>query len=548
MKAAIYARVSSERQAEKNLSIPAQLKLAREYCARKEWEVSEVFIDSAESARSANRPEFQRMVTAARSVQEPFQAIVVWKLSRFARNREDSIVYKSLLRRHGVEVVSITERIDDTVTGRLMEGIIEVIDEFYSANLAQDTLRGLKENASRGFYCGGTPPYGYSPTNAGEGEGRRKLEVVPKEAPLVSQVFSWAYTGAGAKDIAARLNQDGSQTRRGKEWTKNTVLYMLQNEIYTGTMVWNNKRSRPKARAESEIIRVPNSHPAIVERQVFEAIQGQIRARRPSRVHPRTVASRYLLSGLLRCGHCGKVMQGGSAKSGQYRYYSCYSRHTKGTSTCPSKALPVELIEEAVLTRIRTHILTKKNLERLVQLVNKEIRQTSILGVRQLQVAESELQDRRSRLDRLFEALETCQLGLDDLAPRIRTLREEIEQLERRKARLHNLPGPIPYTVDDIEAHVLRLRETLGTGTWAQQKAFLRSFVRKVEYKDPVIRIIYTFPIQEEDDGADGSDDGGPTGEVLHIDKIGSSGRTRTYNPPVNSLIQTYHLVASSCF
>ena len=150
MKVALYARVSSERQ-DIDLSISAQLKALREYASRNGQTVVKEYLDEAESGRSIDRPGFRQMIIAARQKPLPFEAILVWKLSRFARNREDSIIYKSLLRRQGIQVVSINEPVEDSPAGRLLEGIIEVIDEFYSANLSQDVLRGQAENASRGF-------------------------------------------------------------------------------------------------------------------------------------------------------------------------------------------------------------------------------------------------------------------------------------------------------------------------------------------------------------------------------------------------------------
>ena len=152
MKVALYARGSSERQAEKDLSIPAQLKALKKYALERSWEVVAEYVDEAESARTANRPKFKEMVVAARRKSKPFDGILVWKLSRFARNREDSIIYKSLLRKHGVQFISINEPVDDSAAGKLLEGMIEVIDEFYSTNLSEDTVRGMKENVGRGFY------------------------------------------------------------------------------------------------------------------------------------------------------------------------------------------------------------------------------------------------------------------------------------------------------------------------------------------------------------------------------------------------------------
>ena len=123
MRVAIYARVSSERQAEKELSIPAQLKALKKYALGRGWDVAAEYVDEAENARSANRPAFKDMIAATKNRVKPFDAILVWKLSRFARNREDSVIYKSLLKRRKISVVSMNEQVDESPAGSLLEGI-----------------------------------------------------------------------------------------------------------------------------------------------------------------------------------------------------------------------------------------------------------------------------------------------------------------------------------------------------------------------------------------------------------------------------------------
>ena len=159
-KVAIYARVSSERQ-DVELSISAQVKALRNYASNNGYAVVKEYVDEAESGRSIDRPGFKQMIVAARQKPRQFDAILVWKLSRFARNREDSIIYKSVLRKKGINVISINEKFDDSPSGKLLEGIIEVMDEFYSANLSEEAIRGMKENASRGYRNGGRSPIGY---------------------------------------------------------------------------------------------------------------------------------------------------------------------------------------------------------------------------------------------------------------------------------------------------------------------------------------------------------------------------------------------------
>ena len=200
MRVAIYARVSSERQAEKDLSIPAQIKALKSYALNRDWDVVAEYIDEAESARSANRPAFKDMITAAKSRVKPFDAILVWKLSRFARSREDSVIYKSLLKRRQISVVSMNEQVDESPAGLLLEGIIEVIDEFYSANLSQDTVRGMKENATRGFRNGGLAPFGYKRSSEPHGAvTKSRLTPDQMEAPIVTRAFDLAFHGHGGK-------------------------------------------------------------------------------------------------------------------------------------------------------------------------------------------------------------------------------------------------------------------------------------------------------------------------------------------------------------
>jgi DNA invertase Pin-like site-specific DNA recombinase len=153
-KVVIYARVSSDRQ-DVDLSISAQLRALREYANRNNLTIVREFVDEAESGRTSARPAFREMISLAKLKQKPFEVILVWKLNRFARNREDSIIFKSLLRRQGIQVISINELLEPTPAGRMLEGIIEVLDEFYSANLAQDVTRGMRESASRGYFSQG---------------------------------------------------------------------------------------------------------------------------------------------------------------------------------------------------------------------------------------------------------------------------------------------------------------------------------------------------------------------------------------------------------
>jgi len=226
MQVALYARVSSDKQ-DADLSISAQLKAMRDYAVRDGHTVVREFVDEAESGRTTARPAFREMISLAKLKPPPFQAILVWKLNRFARSRADSITYKMLLRNKGVEVISINEPVGDSPTGRLLEGIIESIDEFYSANLGQDIKRGMRENASRGFFNASRPPYGYRKVAVRDGaKVRNKLEPELEDSVavrVVRSIFDMAARGIGCKEIAKTLNREGFRTAKGERWGRVTV-------------------------------------------------------------------------------------------------------------------------------------------------------------------------------------------------------------------------------------------------------------------------------------------------------------------------------------
>jgi len=440
MKVALYARVSSERQAEKDLAIPGQLKALKRYALERGWEILAEYVDEAESARTANRPKFKEMVAAARRKSKPFEAILVWKLSRFARNREDSIIYKSLLRKHGVQVISINEPVDDSAAGKLLEGMIEVIDEFYSTNLAEDTIRGMKENVTRGFYNGGLTPFGYKKVKVKVGAVEKsKLALEESEQPIVQRIFRMAVEGKGGKEIAKALNADGLRTRAGKHFSTTAINNILRNEVYTGTLVWRSKNSKfnnAGAKTPSEVIRIPDSHPALISREDFDRVQQLLTERRPSARHPRTVSSQYLLSGLLHCGKCGSAMIGCWAKSGQFFYYECNSHYKKGKEVCDAPLINKDKLEGFVLDRIKENILTKDNLKQLVNVVNEELSRNTGLYEEHLAHTEQQLSQVGNKLAKLYVALETGKIDIDDLAPRLKELRAQQRELQERRDEL----------------------------------------------------------------------------------------------------------------
>ena len=202
---ALYARVSSDRQ-DVDLSVAAQLRALRDHARKNNYMVVGEFVDEAESGRIADRPQFRKMIDEAGRATAPFKEILVWK---FTRKREHAVAFKSMLRRKGVRVVSITEHADDTPTGKLMEAIIESVDEFYSENLAQEVTRGMREAASRGFWISSHAPYGYNRVMVQDGPKKRPtLEIDPDVAPIVKRMYGMAEAGNGTLEIIRTLSDE----------------------------------------------------------------------------------------------------------------------------------------------------------------------------------------------------------------------------------------------------------------------------------------------------------------------------------------------------
>ena len=495
--AAFYARVSSDRQ-DVDLSVSAQLRALKDYARANGYSVARQYVDEAESGRVADRPQFREMIEEGSKPNAPFEVILVWKFSRFTRKREHAVAFKSMLRRKGIRVVSITEHADDSPTGKLMEAIIESVDEFYSENLAEDVTRGMREAASRGFFLGSKAPFGYRRVKVSDGgKERPTLEVDPATAPVVKEIFEKSLRGSGLKEICKSLNDRGV-TNRGKRWYKGGLHYLLTNEAYTGTAVWGRTTKVEKAQ---DPVRVEGAWPALVSRELFDAVQQAMRDRAPKVQRPGRVGSKFLLSGLLKCGVCGRPYSGQGAKSGQYGYYICGTLFREGAGTCSARYLNAPRVEDFIVEKIRERILTEETIVELVTMVAEEIDAMAGELSGRLEVIDAELRDVRKRLERLYEALETSELTLEVLSPRIFSLRHREEQLEAARedaeTQLEQRRVELP-TTEEIKGYVADFRAFLQEGTFPERKALIRNFVEGIEVVGGEATLTYTVPMPKD--------------------------------------------------
>jgi len=346
-KAAIYIRVSTDKQEE--LSPDAQKRFLLDYAQKNQILVPEEFIFLEEggiSGKSAKkRPQFLKMIALAKSQEHPFDLILVWKFSRFARNQEESIVYKSMLKKDQVEVISVSEPLIEGPFGTLIERIIEWMDEYYSVRLSGEVFRGMSENARRGNFQA-SPPLGYSIPY------HKAIPVIVEEEAAIVRLIFWKYVkeGMSAGNIALSLNQMGFRTASGKSFEKRSVEYILQNSFYKGEVCWNRYQNETKKekRKEEWIVR-KGHHPAIISEELFEKAQ----ERYQEEYHPKqtraSASYKHWLSGLIKCSVCGRTLSYNRVerKGKNYSYFQCYGYMkklcTKSHAISEKRVVPVVL-------------------------------------------------------------------------------------------------------------------------------------------------------------------------------------------------------------
>lgn len=317
--AAAYIRVSTEDQTE--LSPDSQIKLIRDYAKNNDIIIPNEFIFADEGISgkgTAKRVGFNDMITVAKSKPKPFECILLWKFSRFARSRQDSIVYKSMLRKDlGIDVISISEHTgDDMGMSMMIEGIIETFDEFYSINLAGEVKRGMTEKVSRGGAVA-SPPFGYNMLN-------KEYVINEDEAYHVNLIYEQFSNGIGTREIATLLNNKGITTKRGGAWENRTVEYILHNPVYIGKIRWNPSKKTRRNYSDDNIMLVDGIHKPIINQELWDKVQSKISDNKKlfGRYSRKKSVQDFMLRGIVKCSNCGSTLTRSSLPGLQCHAYS----------------------------------------------------------------------------------------------------------------------------------------------------------------------------------------------------------------------------------
>lgn len=351
--AAVYIRVSTDDQTEH--SPDSQLEEAKVYANTHGMIIDpkHIYTDAGISGRHAKkRPAFQNMIAAAKSKPSPFDVVLVWKFSRFARNQEESVVYKSLLRKEcNVEVISITEETGDNLFGSLIERIIEWMDEYYSIRLGEEVTAKMTYAATKGVVQT-APPFGYAK------EAGQPMAIKPEEACWVRFMFQQFASGVSVLQIVRKLNEAGVLTKKGNRFENRSVEYILHNPIYIGYTRWTPEGQTVGRRIydSPDTITARGDFQPIVDEVLFNQVHEKLAAKKLLSVtngkknaekyaKPVTV-KKHWLSGLVKCGNCGASLVYSSANGG----FQCH-RYAHGFCGV-SHYIKASKLEAAVITSL----------------------------------------------------------------------------------------------------------------------------------------------------------------------------------------------------
>lgn len=464
--AVIYARYSSHGQTEQ--SIEGQLHDAYQYAERNEYSIIGEYIDRALTGTKDARPDFQRMIRDAEKKQ--FQLVIVWKLDRFARNRYDSAIYKAKLKKYGVRVVSVMENITDSPEGIILEGLLESMAEYYSANLSENVKRGQRESVSKGRFLGSRPPYGYRVQD-------HHLVAHDHEAPIAKEIFRRYAAGEPLTAIAADLNRRGLRTRTGTAFRASSFDSMVTNSAYVGRLMY----------AGREVVGCAD---AIIDQATFDAAQArrQKNKRAPASGKAKT---RYLLQGKCYCGMCGAPMIGESGYGrlgAMYHYYTCAAR--KKAHACKKKNEKRDILERFVCEQTLRYIQDPERSEQIAGGV--VIRYNAEFGADQA----VDLERRIKKLDADLERL------VDDLLVLPASARNRIgarmEQLELQKADLEadlaklKVASRIRISEDQVRAWISTFRDTCLDDP-DQRQRLIDYFINSIYVYDDHITIFFNL-------------------------------------------------------
>ena len=486
-KVVCYARFSSSKQREESITI--QLEKIMEYCRNHNLEVVNQYVDEAQSGTNDRRTNFQKMIKDAEA--REWDYIVVYKMDRFSRSVSDALHYQKILQGYGIKILSIIEDFDnETPEGGFFNLITMGMSQLYVQNLRRSVMAGLRQNAKKGIATGGVPPLGY---NYNE---HMVLVPNPPEAETIKIIFGMAADGHSYSEIARRLESEGRKTKLGGRFIAN-FNEILKNRKYIGEYVYNRsipknregKRNHHQNKAEFEIIRIPNAHPALIDQETFIRVQEILRTRVKHRGGHNKAVSKYMLTGRINCQICGSAFFGdftysGRNKSPRFRYV-CGS---KSTIPCANRDISMASLDGFMKDFLRRYMLnpiyaknwleiTKNGIEAFKGFNKKRSKELSIA----IEKTEKEIKEliekvgdsKRNTEKLIIDEIRTLDLEQANMSTEYQALKIELERIHRPTQKM---------IISEMKNALRLLKE--------EPKNIARKFISKIIVGNSDIKII----------------------------------------------------------
>lgn len=497
LRAALYARFSSDNQ--RNESIDAQVRAIKEFAHANDIIIVAEYIDRAKSATTDDRPDFQRMIKD--SAKGDFQLLIVHKLDRFARNRNDSIAYRMKLQKNHITLLSVLEPFDeDRPETILLQSVIEGMNEFYSRNLAREVRKGLKENALNCKHTGGIPPLGYDLDRT-----TRQLVVNAFEAEAVKLIFDLILSGHGYSEIITVLRKKGYKTKAGREFGKNSIYEILHNPKYKGVYVYNRaspadpytkKRNSHLENLPEDMIVIPGGVPAIISEEDFDKVQEILKRRKRYYRGVKKHQEQYLLTGKIFCGKCGCTYTGNRKKSTGNKppniTYRCNKQARKTGIICNNREVNRDYIESFVMEQIEQSIFNDRMAAIIIAQFEEYLRKKNEEMSQTLHRLENETHAIDAKLENLSDVLAD---GVDRKQRSM--ILSKMEKLEDEKTALQSYIAQEKATIaldipdkKELEGYFRKAQEMFRAKTLDEMQQLIDLYVEKVIVNEDEIQVI----------------------------------------------------------
>lgn len=467
-RAVIYARYSDEKQTEQ--SIEGQLRICNEYASVNRYTVIETYIDRAMSGKVHDRPAFLKMIEDSKS--KIFDAVIVYQLDRFARNSYDSAIYEYALNKNGAILASAKENISDDPSGRLLKQVLIGLNEYYSAELAIKVDRGMRLTAEKLKHNGGPIPFGY----ALDQDNRYIPD--PKSARYVQEIFERYAYGEKHSTIVAWLNANLVKTRTGRAFGRASLFWLLRNERYKGTYIWNEYR-------------VENAFEALVSSDLFDRVQEKLKQNKKANARGRKTD--FKLTTRAMCGICGANVIGetGTSSSGRiYLYYMCYNSSTKRKTFCDAKRISKDKLEELIYLKTLELVQDKSFINYAAKEANRVFAAED--NSLELDALKAEVKEVVKKRNNLLKAIEDGIIS-QSINDRINQLDLQISDLEIRISRAAIVKEKFCFDENVFRYFIERLLDKNCDDRDGHMKNIFNRFIRKVIVYRDYVEVLYNY-------------------------------------------------------